>query len=366
MKLRELFSQAGGLALAGPVVSSAPLPTVEEAVGGGALLLEQAGIASARLDAECLLAHALGVPRWRLAAAPERRLAAREFARYLTLLGRRERREPLAYLVGAREFWSLPLAVSRDVLVPRPETETLVEAALAICRGTDPMVMGPRAERREPRAASVEPPTPNPQPPTPDLMLVDLCTGCGAIAIALARELASATVLASDISWRALRVARGNAAAQGVAERVTFVRGHVWQPVAGALRGRQADIVTANPPYVPSGLIPSLMPEVRWEPRHALDGGRDGLAIIRDIVAGAPRHLRPGGILLLEIGADQGRQVLALLEASQAFDAWRVEADLAGRDRVVVARRDGTGPATTGNGSPGQCVIGNWAVGKCR
>jgi release factor glutamine methyltransferase len=342
MKLRELFSQAGNLALAGPALSSAPPPTAEEAVGGGALLLEQAGIASARLDAECLLAHALGVPRWRLAAAPERRLDSREFAAYLTMLERRERREPLAYLLGAREFWSLPIAVSRDVLVPRPETEILVETALAICRGKDPLGIEPRAASRGPQAAGGASPTPEPRAPSPDLLLVDLCTGSGAIAIALAREVASATVLASDISWRALRVARGNAAAQGVAERVTFLRGHVWQPVAEALRGRQADVVTANPPYIRSDAIPALLPEVRWEPRRALDGGRDGLAVIREIVADAPRFLRPTGVLLLEIGADQGRQVSALIEASGAFDAWRVDADLAGRDRVVVARRNAT------------------------
>jgi len=355
MRMRQYFSRVGGLGTATPVLPSGPQPTVEEAMGGGALLLEQAGIESARLDAECLLAHALEMPRWRLAAAPERRLSPEQFAAYLTMLGRRERREPLAYLVGGREFWSLPLAVSPDVLVPRPETETVVERALAVCRGTDPLAIEPRAvglgprtidhrpwtmDDGQPTTANREPRTLNREPRTANLLIVDLCTGSGAIAIVLARELPSATVLASDISWRALRVARANAAAQGVADRVTFLRGNVWRPVADALMGRQADVVTANPPYIPSRLIPALMPEVRWEPRRALDGGSDGLAIIRDIVAGAPEHLRPGGVLLLEIGADQGAAVTRLLEAAGTFQAWRVVADLAGRDRVVVARRN--------------------------
>ncbi len=347
MKMREYLSRVGGLAAASPALLSAPPPTVEEAMSGGALLLEQVGIESAQLDAECLLAHALGVARWRLAADPERRLTPMQFAVYLTLLERRERREPLAYLVGGREFWSLPFAVNRDVLVPRPETETVVERALAVCRGQDPLGLEPRAASCAPRTTdhgpgagdTRHPRTLNLKPETRNLLIVDLCTGSGAIAIALARELSSATILASDISWRALRVARTNAAAQGVADRVTFLRGNVWLPVAAALAGRQADVVTANPPYIPSRLIPDLMPEVRWEPRRALDGGSDGLAIIRAIVAGAPRHLRPGGVLLLEIGADQGADVTRLLEAAGTFHAWRVVLDLAGHDRVVVARR---------------------------
>ncbi|MBI4536480.1 MAG: peptide chain release factor N(5)-glutamine methyltransferase [candidate division NC10 bacterium] len=383
MKVRGYFSRRAGFAADRVTLPSTPPPTVEEALGSGAFLLEQAGIESARLDAECLLGHALSLPRWRLAAAPQRRLSPEAFVAYLSLLERRERREPLAYLVGGREFWSLPLAVSRNVLVPRPETETVVEVALAVCYGTDPLGLEPSAERRAPSAkrqapsaerrapgtgdggrpspsnresrlaagsasrrggtstANLEPRTWNLKPETSNLLIVDLCTGSGAIAIALARELPSATVLASDISWRALRVARANAAEQGVAERITFLRGSVWRAVAGALGDRQADVVAANPPYIPSGRIPALMPEVRWEPRRALDGGPDGLAIIRDIVAGAPQHLRPGGVLLLEVGADQGNAVTAMLGIAGAFEAWRVVPDLAGLDRVVVARRRG-------------------------
>jgi release factor glutamine methyltransferase len=285
---------------------------VEECLGTGALLLERAGIGTARLDAECLLAHVLACPRWRFAVEPARRLTPDEFGRYLTLLRRRERREPLAYLLGVREFWSLALAVSSGVLVPRPETETLVEAVLAT--GGE-------------RAAAAGP------------AILELCTGVGGIAIALARELPHAAILATDISRRALRIARENAKTHGVADRITFLRGDLWRALDGRGPEGLADLVVSNPPYIPSRAIPTLMAEVQWEPRQALDGGEDGLVFHRAIIAGAPRRLRPGGFLLLEIGADQAEAVRGLFESAGGFDAPGVYRDLAGRDRVVAARR---------------------------
>lgn len=323
----RLFPLLGRVAGTPVGLPPGPPPTVEEALRAGELLLEGAGIAGGRLDAECLLAHALGVVRWRLVLLRERRLTTAEFAAYLRMLQRREQREPVAYLVGGREFWSLPLAVSRDVLVPRPETETLVETALAVWRAAD----GDSRQRE----------TDNRQPGTGTPLIVELCTGSGAVAIALARELPGARVLATDISWRALGVARANARAHGVAERVGFLRGDVWRPLASLSGAARADLVVANPPYVPSGLLAALMPEVRWEPRRALDGGPDGLRIVREIVAGAPDRLRPGGHLLLEIGEDQGAAVRELLEATGSLEACRLVQDLAGRDRVAVARRRG-------------------------
>jgi release factor glutamine methyltransferase len=290
-------------------------PNVEECLGTGSLLLERAGIETARLDAECLLAHVLASPRWRFAVEPRRRLSPDEFGRYLTLLRQRERREPLAYLLGVREFWSLHLAVSPGVLVPRPETETLVEAVLAAGDG---------------RATAAGP------------AILELCTGAGGIAIALARELPHAAILATDISRRALRVARENAGTHDVADRITFLRGDLWRALDGRGSDRLADLIVSNPPYIPSGAIPTLMPEVQWEPRQALDGGEDGLEFHRAIIAGAPRRLRPGGFLLLEIGADQAESVARLVEGSDAFEATRVLQDLAGRDRVLVTRRRGS------------------------
>ena len=310
-------------------------PNVGDCLGSGTLLLDRAGIETARLDAECLLAHVLGCARWRLVTEPRRRLTPEEFGRYLALLQRRESREPLAYLLGTREFWSLTLAVSPGALVPRPETETLVEAALAILRHESPAKANgtpdPRSGYRVPSGLGAS------DPGCP--VLIDLCTGTGAIAIALARELPGATVFATDISRRALRIARSNAEAHAVAERITFLRGDLWRALDGRGSSEPADLVLSNPPYIPSGAIPALMPEVQWEPRRALDGGPDGLEFHRAIISGAPRHLRPGGFLLLEIGADQAEAVRGLFEQAGHFEATRLYRDLAGRDRVVLARR---------------------------
>lgn len=291
-----------------------PGPSVAECLASGTLLLERAGIESARLDAGCLLSDVLGCPRWLVVLEQRRRLTREQFGRYLRLLQRREQREPLAYLLGTREFWSLPLAVSSGVLIPRPETETLVEAALAAC-------------------AQVSPPASGRQ------VILDLCTGTGAIAIALAREVPQARVVATDMSRRALRIARTNAEAHGVADRIVFLRGNLWRALDGVMPGWQGDLIVSNPPYIPSSVIETLMPEVQWEPRRALDGGPDGLDFHREIIRGAPWRLRPGGFLLLEIGADQASAVRRLLEAGGSFEGCRVFQDLAGRDRVVVAQR---------------------------
>jgi release factor glutamine methyltransferase len=300
-------------------------PHVEDCLASGRVLLERAGIGTARLDAECLLAHVLGWPRWRLVTEQGRRLTQDEFGRYLTLLRRREQREPLAYLLGTREFWSLPLAVSSGVLIPRPETETLVEAALAILREACPQ--GRTPDPQEPSRGAGPP------------VILDLCTGTGAVAIALARELPGAAVLATDVSRRAIRIARRNAETHGVADRVTFLRGDLWHALNGYAMDHQADLIVSNPPYIPSEAIPRLMPEVQWEPRRALDGGPDGLRFHRRIISHAPRHLRPGGFLLLEIGTDQASEVARLVKAWGGFEAPRVLQDLAGRERVMVSRR---------------------------
>jgi release factor glutamine methyltransferase len=298
-------------------------PDVGSCVASGALLLERAGIDTARLDAECLVAAVLGRARWQLQLEPRRRLSPEEFGRILRLLQRRERREPLAYVLGTREFWSLPFSVSSGVLVPRPETETLVEAALAAWG--EMQTGAPSAEPRTPSAP----------------VIVELCTGSGAVAVALATELPVARILATDVSWRALRVARANAERHGVAERVTCLRGDLWQAVNGQAPAGSVDLMVANPPYIPTGELATLMPEVHWEPRLALDGGADGLRIIREIIATSPERIRPGGFLLLEIGADQAERVEALVAASGRWEPARLRRDLAGRPRVIVARRRG-------------------------
>jgi release factor glutamine methyltransferase len=314
MRLR-LPSLPGRLRHPALPLSAEQCPTVEDCRACGALLLEQAGIETAGLDAECLLAEALTWPRWRLLIEPRRRLGAEEFARYLRLLQRREEREPLAYLLGRREFWSLQIAVSPGVLIPRPETETLVETALAA-----------RREMAASPGARVDAQT-----------IVELCTGSGAVAIALAHELPDVLMIATDKSWRALRVAHANAEAHGTAERIRFLRGDLWRALNGHALA-PVDLIVANPPYVPSGVVDGLMPEVQWEPRSALDGGTDGLDILREIIIGAPPRLRTGGVLVLEIGSDQAAAVLRLLDETHAFAPGQVRQDLAGRDRVVMAR----------------------------
>jgi release factor glutamine methyltransferase len=170
--------------------------------------------------------------------------------------------------------------------------------------------------------------------------IVDLCTGSGAVAIALAQEL-PARIIATDLSWRALRVAQANAERHGVAERVRFLRGDLWLAADKQVPPGSVDLVVANPPYIPSADLDRLMPEIRWEPRLALDGGPDGLEVVRAIVATSPDRIRPGGFLLLEIGADQAEAVQELVAASDRFESARVCRDLAGRPRVIVARRRG-------------------------
>jgi len=318
-------------------------PDVESCLASGTLVLEQAGIETARLDAECLLAAVLGCPRWQLMLEPHRRLAAEEFGQILRLLQRREQREPLAYILGTREFWSLPFSVSSGVLVPRPETETLVEAALAAWGEMSAARDGASAECPVP-SAQLQAPSAKRQAPSDrgreaGPTIVDLCTGSGAVAVALAKEIPTARILATDVSWRALRVARANAEQHGVAERITFLRGNLCRAIDGQAPEESTDLMVANPPYIPTGELVTLMPEVQWEPRLALDGGADGLRVAREIVETSPSRIRPGGFLLLEIGAEQAEAIQESVAASGQWEPARVRCDLAGRPRVVVARR---------------------------
>ena len=256
------------------------------------------GIASARLDAEVLLAGVLDCSRMDLYVHFDQPVSRADRATYREMVLRRAKeRVPVAYLTGVREFWSLSLRVTPDVLVPRPDTETLVRAALA------------RAPRR----------------------VLDVGTGSGCVAIALARELPEASIRGTDVSPTALEVARENAAAAGVDDRVEWVRADLLEGVEDAF-----DAIVSNLPYVPSAEIERLAPEVQQEPRLALDGGADGLDLVRRLVAAAPARLAPGGGLLLEVGAGQADAVATLLSESGATQIRR-HADLAGIDRVIEA-----------------------------
>jgi len=236
----------------------------------------EAGIASARLEAQLLLAHVLGCTRVQLYTGFDKPLGEDELASYRALIKRRLGGEPVAYLLGEQEFWALPFYVDRSVLVPRPDTETVIEVARA---------------RRGDRGAPCR--------------ILDLCTGSGAIAVSLARELPAAQVIATDISPDAVALARRNAERNGVADRVDVRVGDLWAPVAG----ERFELITANPPYIATAVIATLAAEVRREPVVALDGGGDGLAFYDRICARAHAHLAPGGALVVEHGFDQAAAV---------------------------------------------------------
>jgi len=256
-----------------------------------------AALETAALDAELLLAATAGVPRSAVIAFPERAVSADVAARYRALVARRAAGEPVAYLLGRKEFYSLDLEVTPDVLIPRPETELLVEHALARL---------PAGERRA---------------------VLDLGTGSGAIALAIKHARPAADVTAADASDAALEVAARNAARLGLAVR--FVRSDWF----AALAGERFDLIACNPPYVRSD-DPALE-ELKFEPRAALDGGGDGLAAFRAVLARAREHLAPEGLLLFEHGHDQ-RGALVALAAAHGFEPAALAADYARQPRVAV------------------------------
>ncbi|MFZ4735211.1 MAG: peptide chain release factor N(5)-glutamine methyltransferase [Bradymonadia bacterium] len=263
------------------------------------------GLDSPRLDAELIIGDALGLDRLHLYTDHDRPLDAQELAGIRERVRRRGRREPVAYITGKRGFWKLELQVGPGVLVPRPDTERLVECAL------------------EAAAAFATP------------RIVDVGTGSGCIALALAHDLPNATVLAIDRSVDALRIARANVEASGLGN-VTCVEGDLLEPA----RGFEPDLIVSNPPYIAGRDLADLPPDVRdFEPRLALDGGPDGLAVIRRLVAQSGEVLRAGGRLLFEIGFDQGETAAAVVAADGRFVDVRVHRDYGGRDRVVDARR---------------------------
>ncbi len=281
------------------MIAALEAPTVAQALLDAVARLDAAGVPEPRADAEVLLAFVLRTNRAGLVVRAREPMPDDASARLAPLLARRVGREPVAQLVGEREFWSLPIRVDRRVLTPRPETEMLVEA---VCR------LGGRR-------------------------ILDAGTGSGAIAVAVAAERPGATVVALDRSADALAVARTN-----VPPSVRLVRGD-W---LGCFAAGSFDVVVSNPPYVPAGDLAALEPEVRdHEPREALVAGADGLDAYRVLVAQAATVCAPGGWLVVEMGAGQAAGVAALLDAVGQYDRCVVERDAAGIERVLAARRRG-------------------------
>ena len=266
---------------------------------------------SAALDADLLLSGVLRRPRAWLRAHDDTTIAAADLATLERWLAQRRDHVPLAYLTGEQHFWTLTLTVTPGTLVPRPETEHLVEQALARI------------------------------PPDTDADVADLGTGSGAVALAIASERPRARVIATDVSRAALDVARGNAARLSIGN-VAFRHGDWFDALPDALPRRRFDVIASNPPYVESD-YPGLDAALRHEPRSALAAGADGLDDIRRIVAGAGAHLKPRGHLLLEHGHMQAGAVSGILRTAR-FEAPETYRDLAGNDRVTAATYPGTGP----------------------
>jgi release factor glutamine methyltransferase len=283
--------------------------TVETARRALAARFGQQGIDSAELDARLLTGDAFGLDLTGLIAATTRIVTPEEAARLETFLQRRLAGEPVARILGFKEFWGLTLNLSAATLVPRPDTETVVELALEVCRR---------------------------QPSTCDRRrIVDIGTGSGAILLALLSELPDATGVGTDISLEALRMARDNAARLGLAPRAAFVACNYATALSGTF-----DLVVSNPPYIRSADIASLEHEVReYDPPRALDGGADGLAAYRAIAPEAARLLAPGGTLIVEAGYGQSGPIAELMSASGLTPEVPPKADLAGIPRAVAGRK---------------------------
>ena len=288
-------------------MSSSATLTTATALASTATRLSRAGVEPALREAEWLLLYILDTTRTELYSRPDRELTESQARLLSGAVSRRCARVPLQHILGDTEFYGLRFLVSPCVLIPRPETETLVEN-----------VVDELSQRGRPS-------------------ILDVGTGSGAIAIAVARNLPSAICVATDLSHEALSVAASNARLNGVSDRVRLVRADLFSAFR---RGRSFDALVSNPPYIASGDIPGLQPEVRdHDPLLALDGGPDGYRFYRTLLPEAAHMIRAGGLLALEVGDGQGGAVAGMVQDTGAFTNVRVLPDLSSHDRVVLARR---------------------------
>jgi release factor glutamine methyltransferase len=320
--------------------------SIAETVAQATTELANYAISTPRLDAEVLLAHTLGLSRARLYAQMQEVISESQVQRFHYFLYRRQQREPLQYITGIQEFWSLEFYVTPDVLIPRPETELVVEATLTLL-DKNQMANGKWQKHQEAGGWRLETSSPLPSSLKPQasslkgsdtghraLRLLDIGTGSGCIAIALATELLQAEIWATDISPAALTIAKENAQRHGVADRIHFLHGDLFTPLAD--QQLSFDLIVANPPYIAHNDIPLLQPEVRkWEPRSALDGGSDGLDFYRRLLNQSSDYLRPDGYLVMEIGHGQRTDILRLAQQQPDFIMSLCLRDYEGRERIV-------------------------------
>ena len=285
--------------------------TVHDILKGSIKALEAADIPSARLDAEVLLSFCLNCDRLEFYKNPDMPISETKLSAFRNLIVRRLQWEPVAYIAGRKEFWSFTLEVNSCVLIPRPDTEVIVEEALNICRKTD----------------------------SSEIKILDIGTGSGAIALALASEITRAKIVATDISPAALNLAQKNAAALGLKEKIDFRLGNLIEPVNGIF-----DIIVCNPPYISAKDYEKLPSGVKdYEPQDARLAGKSGLEFYEKLIYQAAGFLQKNGWLLLEIGAKQESGVCGIIEAAGIYDSIEMRRDYAGLPRVIKARRKVSG-----------------------
>ena len=272
-------------------------------------VLEESGIPDARLEAEVMVMSLMRMPRQDIYAHQEAEVGAQQEQELAGIVARRLKREPMAYILGYREFYGINLLVNSSVMIPRPETETMVEHALFMA------LMGMESR---------------------DLVIADVGTGCGAIAVNLAIHLPAARIYAVDISDGVLDVASYNVRAHNVADRVILGKGNLLEPVP-----EPVDLIVANLPYIPAKRIASLQPEIQWEPQEALDGGLEGLDQIRGLLSQAPGKVKDQGTILLELDPEQVATVEEIAQRQFPDATLSVEQDLAHQDRIFVVSRSG-------------------------
>jgi len=267
------------------------------------------GVDSPRLSAEWLLCYVLGVKRIELYTQFNKVIGQEQLSQLHELVKRAGTHEPIAYLTGKKEFYSLEFEITKDCLIPRPETELLVERTIEFLRTRNG-----------------------------EQFVCDLCTGSGCVAVAIARNFAGCRIVATDISDAALAIAEKNVAKHGLMNRIKLLQGDLFEPVISGLGPAKFDLIVCNPPYVSEPDYEKLAPNVKdFEPKSALAAGRDGLDIIKRIIADANQYLKPTGTLMLEIGNEQGNAIHKLLETAGYFDTVKIDKDYSNLDRLAVA-----------------------------